>query len=139
MRLFAILTISAAALFSPGLAAAEPAQASGGGAAQTAATSTMEAQPSAVSQPSSATAQAPAVPAQAPTPTKPQTGPESVVVRADANAVDLDQIVCKEAPPKTGSRLGGGRECQTQREWNRQMRESQDITRHQQVLGYSSK
>jgi hypothetical protein len=66
-----------------------------------------------------------------------QTGPESVVVQGDR--VDLDQIVCKAAPPKTGSRLGGGRECHSQRQWNQMMRESQDITRRLEVTGYNGR
>lgn len=56
------------------------------------------------------------------------------MVRPDA--VDLDQVVCKPLPPKIGSRIGGGRECLTQREWNRQMRESQDATRREERTGY---
>lgn len=54
----------------------------------------------------------------------------------NAEKVDLDQIVCKEKPPEIGSRLGGGRECHTQRQWNQRMRESQDITRHQEQTGF---
>lgn len=30
---------------------------------------------------------------------------------------DLDKIECRTLPAKTGSRLGGGRECRTAREW----------------------
>lgn len=63
-----------------------------------------------------------------------QTGPESVVV--EGHPVDLDQIVCKQAPPKIGSRIGGGTECHSQREWNRITHESQDMTRHQQRMSY---
>jgi len=56
----------------------------------------------------------------------------------DSSAVNLDEIICKNSAPPTGSRLGGGRECHTQREWNRRQQESEDITRRQQREGYRS-
>ena len=31
---------------------------------------------------------------------------------------DPDQIVCKELPPETGTRIGGRRVCHKQREWD---------------------
>ena len=44
-----------------------------------------------------------------------------------ATAADpLDQIVCHIKPPPTGSMLGGGRECHTQRDWNRLQTQSQN-------------
>jgi hypothetical protein len=58
-------------------------------------------------------------------------------VTATSAGGDLNQIVCREVPAKTGSRIGGGRECHTQRYWDRMRQESQDITRHQQRTGYS--
>ncbi|MBI1329177.1 MAG: hypothetical protein GC166_04645 [Alphaproteobacteria bacterium] len=33
-------------------------------------------------------------------------------------SADLDKIVCKTMAPPTGTRLGGRRLCQTQREWD---------------------
>jgi hypothetical protein len=56
---------------------------------------------------------------------------------AAASSAGPDQIVCKDMPPKTGSRLGGGRECHTQRQWNRMQAESQELTRRQERTGYS--
>lgn len=53
--------------------------------------------------------------------------------------VNLDEIVCRNSPPPTGSRLGGGRECHTVREWNQRERESQDLTRQQEVTGFVTK
>lgn len=54
---------------------------------------------------------------------------------SDSSAVNLDEVVCKNQPPTTGSRLGGGRECHTVREWNQREREAQDITRREQATG----
>jgi len=56
---------------------------------------------------------------------------------AAASSAGPDQVVCKDTPPKTGSRLGGGRECHTQRQWNRMQAESQELTRRQERTGYS--
>jgi hypothetical protein len=38
---------------------------------------------------------------------------------------DLDQVVCRKSPPPVGTRLGGGRECHTQREWNDRQAQAQ--------------
>jgi hypothetical protein len=56
---------------------------------------------------------------------------------ASQNGAGQDQVVCKNMPPKVGSRLGGGRECHTQREWERVEKESQDLTRRQEQGGYA--
>jgi hypothetical protein len=48
---------------------------------------------------------------------------------------DPDQIICKVTPPPTGTRLGGGRECHTKREWDQQKKDSQDATSHAQQMG----
>jgi hypothetical protein len=37
---------------------------------------------------------------------------------AASTSEDLDKIVCRTLPPKTGSRIGPQRECRTQREWD---------------------
>jgi hypothetical protein len=55
---------------------------------------------------------------------------------ADAN---LDEIVCKNSPPPLGSRLGGGRECHSQREWNRMQHDSEEATRREEREGYSTR
>ncbi|HLY05553.1 MAG TPA: hypothetical protein VKR31_07390 [Rhizomicrobium sp.] len=65
----------------------------------------------------------------APAPTAPAT--------SDNSSANLDEIVCKSSPPPTGSRLGGGRECHTVRQWNEREREAQDITRQQELTGYN--
>ncbi len=37
---------------------------------------------------------------------------------APAANSDPNKMVCKNTPAKIGSRIGGGRECRTQREWD---------------------
>jgi hypothetical protein len=59
---------------------------------------------------------------------------ETVTVTAKA-ASDPDEVMCKSSPAPTGSRLGGSRECHTQREWDNRMRESQRITSGNQMMG----
>lgn len=123
MRLVTVFVVSATGVLPPAFAGADPIQALPGPITQESVSASTDAQV-----PPAPTAPPPSAPTIA------KTAPESVIVRA--NAVDLDQIVCKQLPPKTGSRLGGGRECHTLRQWNQQMRESQDITRHQQRMGF---
>jgi len=48
--------------------------------------------------------------------------------------VDLDAIVCRSTPPPTGSRLGGGRECHTVRQWNDRQRQDQQMLEMQQRM-----
>jgi hypothetical protein len=36
---------------------------------------------------------------------------------APTGDASLDQVVCKQNPPPTGSRIGTSRTCKTQREW----------------------
>ncbi len=43
-----------------------------------------------------------------------------------------DEIVCKITAPPTGTRLGGGRECHTQREWDQRTKDSQAALLRQQ-------
>lgn len=64
------------------------------------------------------------------------TAPAALPQQSANSAVNLDEIVCRNEPPATGTRLGGGRECHTVREWNQRERESQDVTRRQQVTGF---
>jgi hypothetical protein len=54
---------------------------------------------------------------------------------ADSNGVNLDEVVCKQTPPPTGSRLGGGRECHTVRQWNQMQLDSQSSLSHLQHSG----
>lgn len=53
----------------------------------------------------------------------------------DSNGVNLDEVVCKQTPPPTGSRLGGGRECHTARQWNQMQLDSQNSLSHLQHSG----
>ena len=52
----------------------------------------------------------------------------------DANAPNLDEVICRTSPAPTGSRLGGGRECRTRREWNQMQHDAQDSARQQQMM-----
>ncbi|HTT83622.1 MAG TPA: hypothetical protein VMF67_09070 [Rhizomicrobium sp.] len=63
---------------------------------------------------------------------------ERVVVQGTVptSNVNLDEIVCRESPPPTGSRLGGGRECHTVRQWNEREREQQRMLQQQQSTGF---
>ncbi|HEX3429750.1 MAG TPA: hypothetical protein VHT03_02595 [Rhizomicrobium sp.] len=72
-----------------------------------------------------------AAPAPAPGPTAPQ------AAAPEQSGVNLDEIVCRNSPPATGTRLGGGRECHTVREWNDRERQAQDLTRRQQITGFA--
>jgi len=56
----------------------------------------------------------------------------------DSNGVNLDEVVCRQMAPTTGSRLGGRRECHTVRQWNQQQIDSQNTLLHQQRAGSQS-
>ena|SRR5215469_3541770 len=92
--------------------------------------------PSASAQPVAPAATTTAAPPQAATAAATPPASETVVVNGER--VGLDQVVCKNQPPTTGTRLGGSRECLTVREWNQQRREAQDITTKSQIQGYNS-
>jgi hypothetical protein len=72
--------------------------------------------------------------AQAPAPA---TAPPAATAPAttDSANTNLDEIVCKNEPPATGTRLGGGRECHTVRDWNQREKDAQDTLRKDQALG----
>jgi hypothetical protein len=55
-----------------------------------------------------------------------QATPAQPAAMAAAAPDPLDQIVCHVKPPPTGSMLGGGRECHTQRDWNHLQTQSQN-------------
>jgi hypothetical protein len=57
---------------------------------------------------------------------------------SDSSGVNLDEVVCKNSPPPLGSRLGGGRECHTQREWNQRQQDSQRALMQLQTLGHKT-
>ena len=56
---------------------------------------------------------------------------------SDNSGVNLDEIVCRNTPAPTGSRLGGGRECHSVRQWNQREKEAQDITRKAEQEGFN--
>ncbi len=64
-----------------------------------------------------------------------ENGTQALPKAAPSVAADLDQIVCKSTPPPVGSRLGGGRECHTVRQWNEQMHEVQRATGRMENVG----
>jgi hypothetical protein len=106
MRSLTMVLVSAAAMLVPALASADPGQVAAPDATATAAApvSPSEAAPAAPAQ--TATAQAPAAP-------------------VGSQASNPDEVVCRMSAPTTGSRLGGGRECHTQRAWDARQQESQ--------------
>jgi len=53
-------------------------------------------------------------------------------------AGDPNEVVCRMTPPTTGSRLGGGRECHTQHEWDARQQEAQRALLKAQQVGYHS-
>jgi hypothetical protein len=46
-----------------------------------------------------------------------------------------DEVICRMSPATTGSRLGGGRECHTQHEWEAMRRQAQENLSNQQMQG----
>lgn len=55
-----------------------------------------------------------------------------------ASGSDPNEIVCKSMAPTTGTRLGGGRECHTQREWDDRQKASQKALMDKQMHGLQS-
>lgn len=131
MQLLQALALMTVALLAPGLGVADPVQP---GTATAASPAT--AMPSTTASPS-ATAAPMAQSAQAPTAAPPLPPGEKVAVQSTAqnanNGVNLDEIVCRNEPPPTGSRLGATRQCHTVREWNDRMKESQAIVSRSQM------
>jgi cytochrome c5 len=64
--------------------------------------------------------------------------PPAAGAASDNSGGNLDEIICKNSPPTTGSRLGGGRECHTQREWNQRQLDSQNALLRSQQTGFNS-
>ena len=106
------------------------------GQAALAQTDSTVAAPSATAQPIAPATTATVAPSQTATAAA-ETAPGAVPQQTEAN-VNLDEIVCKNSPATTGTRLGGGRECHSVREWNQREKQAQDITRQQQVMGLNS-
>lgn len=57
---------------------------------------------------------------------------------ANSDQPDPNAIICKTSPPTTGSRLGGGRECHTQREWDQRQKDAQKQLQMNQMRGMQS-
>jgi hypothetical protein len=112
MRILTIVLFSAAAIIAPALVWADPRQ------TQTA--------PAATAQTASTTM---------PTVTITARAPQAAPATAASIASDPDEIVCLMTPPRTGSRIGGSRECHTRRDWDRHQKESEAILSGMQMRG----
>jgi hypothetical protein len=64
------------------------------------------------------------------------TSAQTATQPATTDAADADKMVCKSMDPPTGSRLGGRRECHTQREWDQRQRDDQAKTNEIQEHGF---
>ncbi|HEX4157558.1 MAG TPA: hypothetical protein VHY79_03715 [Rhizomicrobium sp.] len=117
MRVLALVALVAVPLAAPQLAGADPAR------TQTAQSTTAVTTSTTPATGSSTTARPPAA------------AQETVTVTAPQTVDNLDQIVCKTSPPETGSRIGGSRECHTERQWKVRQQQSQDMLAHNQSLG----
>jgi hypothetical protein len=53
----------------------------------------------------------------------------------DKAAANENQVVCRLAPPVTGTRFSGGRECRTILEWKQREQDAQTTVRHIQRIG----
>jgi len=113
MRALTMFLVSAATILVPVLASADPAP------AQSAPAPTVQ------------TAAAPSDTAQAPAAHAPQAAASA------SSGNNPDEVVCRMSAPTTGSRLGGGRECHTAREWNRRMEDDQRMLATTQGHGLS--
>ena len=125
MRMLAVLAVSAAALSLPAAAFAQTASAQ----MAPAATATAPAAPAAT--PAATTSMAPDAAASAPL----AAGAPATAASASTSA-DLDKIECRTTAPPTGTRLGGGRECHTVRQWNERMQDSQRALIKEQQTGF---
>lgn len=64
--------------------------------------------------------------------------PETSAPAQAAPATDPDKIVCKQTSAPTGTRIGAGRTCQSQRDWDAQEKESQKQLMDRQMHGLQS-
>ena len=129
MRVSAMFVFVAAALLAPPFATADPAQPEPVNAAAPA---------TAATSPNAASATNPgAAPGLAVAGATPHAG-ETVIVHGRTPDDDmLDRVVCRAEPPRTGSRLGGTRECHTVREWNDSQKASQASLENIQIRALS--
>lgn len=112
MRILTMVLVSAATLAFSALARAEPVQVR-----------------------TAAAAAVPPAPATMPTVTVTAKVPQAAPATAARTASDPDEIECLTTPPRTGSRLGGARECHTRRDWDRRRKESRSILSGMQMRG----
>ena len=110
-------------------ALADPAQPESSAVSSTPAQTDMSA-PSAA--PVSAAPVAPAAPAAVPS-----TAAASAAAQSASAGINLDEVVCKQSAPTTGTRFGGGRECHTARQWRDRQVESERLLRQQQTVGFA--
>jgi hypothetical protein len=75
-------------------------------------------------------------PPQAASPTPPTVTIIAPAQQTASELVNLDEVVCRNEAPATGTRLGGGRECRTVREWKQREQQAQDITRKAEIVGF---
>jgi len=64
--------------------------------------------------------------------------PAQTTSNATNAAPDPDAVICKSSPPPTGSRLGGGRECHTQRDWDERQKQAERQLQLNQMRGMES-
>ena len=95
----------------------------------------VSAQPAAPATAGAAAPVQPAAVAASPAPA-PYGAPAAASQQSAESTANLDEVVCRDQAPATGTRLGGGRECHSVREWNRREKDAQDLTRHQERSGY---
>lgn len=63
-------------------------------------------------------------------------GPSSAAGSSDN---DPNRIVCHSMPAPTGTRLGGSRECHTQKQWDDMRQDQQKMLNDVQLKGMSSR
>jgi len=73
-------------------------------------------------------------------PTPPPTGTTAPAQTNDAStSPDLDQIICRQMDPATGTRIGVRRVCRTKRQWDDTSRtERDDLSRKEFQRGMNS-
>jgi hypothetical protein len=57
---------------------------------------------------------------------------------ANSTVSDPDRIVCHDSPAPTGTRLGGRRECHTQKQWDMMRQQDQQTINSVQMKGLNT-
>ena len=112
MRILTMVLVSAATIIVSALASADPVQ------LRTAAAATV-----------------PSAPATMPTVTVTAKALQAAPPTAASVAADPEETLCLMTPPRTGSRIGGSRECHTRRDWDRHRKDSEAILSGMQMRG----